>query len=111
MGINLLEVEVGNPATPEVTECKTCKTGRFHFYELNTKRALIQLTLKIVELAARYYEAPRPYKGEASQRGYFVHIVPLDPDCKAGLAGHVPANQLHLVAGKKLRSRGTLANQ
>ena len=67
MGINLLEVEVGNPATPEVTECKTCKTGRFHFYELNTKRALIQLTLKIVELAARNYEAPRPYKGEASR--------------------------------------------
>ena len=30
-------------------------------------------------------------QGRASREGSFVHIVPLDPTCKAGLAGHVPA--------------------
>jgi len=35
-------------------------------------------------------EAPRP-QGGASRRGSFVHVVPLDPAYKAGLAGHVPA--------------------
>ena len=34
-------------------------------------------------------EAPRP-QGGASRRGSFVHSVPLDPACKAGLAGHFP---------------------
>jgi hypothetical protein len=34
-------------------------------------------------------EAPRP-QGGASRKGNFVHIVPLDPAYKAGLAGHVP---------------------
>jgi hypothetical protein len=29
---------------------------------------------------------------EAPRRGNFVHIVPLDPAYKAGLAGHVPVN-------------------
>jgi len=32
-------------------------------------------------------------QGGASRRGSFVHIVPLDPAYKAGLAGHVPANR------------------
>jgi hypothetical protein len=40
-------------------------------------------------LTARNSEAPRP-QGEASRKGNFVHIVPLDPAYKAGLAGHVP---------------------
>jgi len=39
---------------------------------------------------SRLCEAPRP-QGWASRKGSFVHIVPLDPACKAGLAGHVPA--------------------
>jgi hypothetical protein len=29
----------------------------------------------------------------ASRKGSFVHIVPLDPAYKAGLAGHVPAKE------------------
>jgi hypothetical protein len=37
-------------------------------------------------------EAPRP-QGGASRRGSFLHIVPLDPAYKAGLAGHVPAKE------------------
>jgi hypothetical protein len=36
------------------------------------------------------YEAPRP-QGAASRRGIIIHIVPLHPAYKAGLAGHVPA--------------------
>jgi hypothetical protein len=32
-----------------------------------------------------------PAQGRASREGSFVHIVPLDPACKAGLARHVPA--------------------
>jgi len=43
-------------------------------------------------------EAPRPQGGASRARsgeqdankGSFVHIVPLDPAYKAGLAGHVP---------------------
>jgi hypothetical protein len=43
-------------------------------------------------------EAPRPQGGASRARsgepdaskGNFVHIVPLDPAYKAGLAGHVP---------------------
>jgi len=35
-------------------------------------------------------EAPCP-QGGASRKGSSVHIVPLDPACKAGLTGHVPA--------------------
>jgi len=34
-------------------------------------------------------EAPRP-QGEASRKGNFILIVPLDPAYKAGLAGHLP---------------------
>jgi hypothetical protein len=34
-------------------------------------------------------EAPRP-QGGASRKGNFIHIVPLHPAEKAGLAGHVP---------------------
>ena len=45
-------------------------------------------------------EVPRPQGGASRARsgeqnvskGSFVHIVPLDPAYKAGLAGHVPAN-------------------
>jgi hypothetical protein len=37
-------------------------------------------------------EAPRP-QGGASRKGSFVHIVPLDPAYKAGLAGHVPVKE------------------
>ena len=36
-------------------------------------------------------EAPRPQAG-ASRKGNILLIVPLDPACKAGLAGHYPAN-------------------
>jgi hypothetical protein len=39
-------------------------------------------------------EAPRPHGG-ASRRGSFVHIVPLDPAFKAGIAGHVPVKKRH----------------
>jgi hypothetical protein len=85
--------------------------GTVLFLQGKPKSLLVQLAQRIIELAARNYEAPRPYKGGASRRGNFVHIVPLDPDCKAGLAGHVPVNQSHFVAGKKLRSRDTLVNQ
>jgi hypothetical protein len=35
-------------------------------------------------------EAPHS-QGRASRKGSFVHIVPLAPACRAGLAGHVPA--------------------
>ncbi len=42
-------------------------------------------------------EAPRP-QGGASRKGNFVHIVPLDPAYKAGLAGHVPVK----VKNKKI---------
>jgi hypothetical protein len=47
-------------------------------------------------------EAPRP-QGRASRarsgepdasKGNFVHIVPLDPAYKAGLAGHVPVKRI-----------------
>jgi hypothetical protein len=38
-------------------------------------------------------EAPRQ-RGEASRKGDIVHIVPLDPAYKAGLAGHVPVKQI-----------------
>jgi hypothetical protein len=85
--------------------------GTLYFCKRKLKKPLLQSIWKIIELAARNYEAPRPYKGGASQRGNFVHIVPLDPDCKAGLAGHVPPNPSHLVAGKKLRSRDILVIQ
>jgi hypothetical protein len=37
-------------------------------------------------------EAPCP-EGGASRKGNFVHIVPLDPAYKAGLAGHVPVTR------------------
>jgi hypothetical protein len=33
-------------------------------------------------------EGPRP-QGGASRKGSFIHIAPLDPAYKAGLAGHV----------------------
>ena len=36
-------------------------------------------------------EAPRPQDGASRERNV-VHIVPLDPACKAGLAGHLPVN-------------------
>jgi hypothetical protein len=39
-------------------------------------------------------ESPRP-QGGASRKGNFVHIVPLDPAYKAGLAGHVPVTHLN----------------
>jgi hypothetical protein len=34
---------------------------------------------------------PRP-KGGASRKGNLIHIVPLNPAYKAGLAGHAPVN-------------------
>jgi hypothetical protein len=37
-------------------------------------------------------EVPRP-QGGTSRRGSFIHIVPLDPAYKAGLAGHVPVKK------------------
>ena len=43
-------------------------------------------------------EAPRP-QGAASRRGSFLHIVPLDPAYKAGLAGHVPAKDKDSTPG------------
>jgi hypothetical protein len=36
------------------------------------------------------YEALCP-QGGASRKGNSIHIVPLDPASKAGIAGHVPA--------------------
>jgi hypothetical protein len=60
-------------------------------------------------LLERKSEAPRPPRqdgadtaglpGHASgeqnvSKGSFLHIVPLDPTCKAGLAGHVPAKEV-----------------
>ena len=45
------------------------------------------------ELSEEKSEAPRP-QGGASRRGSFLHIVPLDPTYKAGLAGHVPAKEV-----------------
>jgi hypothetical protein len=56
----------------------------------------------ILEKGPRIIEAPRP-QGGASRKGNFVHIVPLDPAYKAGLAGHVPAN------GKVFRITMTVA--
>jgi len=47
-------------------------------------------------------EAPRP-QGGASRKGSFVHIVPLDPAYKAGLAGRVPANSLKTLANFEQR--------
>jgi len=41
-------------------------------------------------------EAPRP-QGGASRKGSFIHIVPLDPAYKAGLAGHVPAKAIRSI--------------
>jgi hypothetical protein len=46
--------------------------------------------MEVIFLIKSKCEAPRPYKGGASRKGNFVHIVPLDPAYKAGLAGHVP---------------------
>jgi hypothetical protein len=46
-----------------------------------------------LKLSERKSEAPRP-QGAASRRGSFLHIVPLDPTYKAGLAGHVPAKEV-----------------
>jgi len=40
--------------------------------------------------AVYHCEAPRP-QGGASRQGIIIHIVPLDPAYKAGLAGHIPA--------------------
>ena len=37
-------------------------------------------------------EAPHPKDG-ASRKGSFVHIVPLNPAYKAGVAGHVPVKR------------------
>ena len=66
--------------------------------------AAINLALRLVELLAieerLLNEASRPQGGASRARsgeqdasqGSFVHIVPLDPAYKAGLAGHVPAN-------------------
>ncbi len=42
-------------------------------------------------------EAPRPQDG-ASRQGVTIHIVPLDPAYKAGLAGHVPVKGSSLPA-------------
>ena len=58
----------------------------------------------------RVCEAPRP-QGGASRKGNFVHIVPLDPAYKAGLAGHVPAKTakdlgLLKVEMEKLKANG-----
>jgi hypothetical protein len=41
-------------------------------------------------------EAPRSQRA-ASRRGSLLHIVPLDPAYKAGLAGHVPAKDKDLT--------------
>ena len=47
-------------------------------------------------------EAPRPQSGASRARsgepkaskGDIVYIVPLDPVCKTGLAGHVPVTEI-----------------
>ena len=45
-----------------------------------------------VKLPARSAGLPGHASGELNvSKGSFVHIVPLDPACKAGLTGHVPA--------------------
>ena len=49
----------------------------------------------MIHFLKNWFEAPRP-RGGASRRGSFVHIVPLDPACKAGLEGHVSANGRHV---------------
>ena len=44
-----------------------------------------------VKLPAHRAGLPEPASGEQNvSKGIFVHIVPLDPAYKAGLAGHVP---------------------
>jgi len=45
-----------------------------------------------------------PPTGGASRQGAFFRIVPLEPDYKAGLAGHIPAN---LSEGTPPRSNRT----
>ena len=55
---------------------------------------IISVTISKVDTRSggKESEAPRP-QGGASRKGSFVHIVPLDPAYKAGLAGHVPVNE------------------
>jgi len=43
-------------------------------------------------------EAPRP-QGASCKRN-LIYIVPLDPACKAGLAGHLPAKGAFGKAGQ-----------
>ena len=45
-------------------------------------------------------EARRP-RGAASRGGSFLHIAPLDPDYKAGLAGHDPAKEVGWLLHRK----------
>jgi hypothetical protein len=57
-------------------------------------------------------EAPRPQGGASRTRsgehnvskGNFIHIVPLDPAYKAGLAGHAPAKGMSSLNPPNSRS-------
>jgi hypothetical protein len=64
------------------------------------KKSLFLLENRLFQFLETYSEAPRPQGGPSRARsgeqdasqGNFVHIVPLDPAHRAGLAGHVPVS-------------------
>ena len=66
--------------------------------------ALVSVSAKTIFFFDPFYEARARSGEQDASKGSFVHIVPLAPAYKAGLAGRVPAKLSFLTLGQILKS-------